>query len=155
MNRMTKKPAMIRTAAVSLIAFCGLAASAPAIAQEQTILPGYWSVTNRVAVVAGKTEKRCITPSEVAKFVMGPSNRHYKCDYPTKIFKDGKITLKGVCATKNGHQAKVDATGTYTPTTFKMTANVQTTLTGVPVSAKAVTDAKRISETCPSEPTAG
>lgn len=147
---------MIRTAAAAaFVALSGLSAPTLAVAQEQTILPGYWSVTNRVAVVAGKTEKRCITPSEVTKFVMGPSNRHYKCDYPTKVFKDGKITLKGVCATKNGHQAKIDATGTYTPTTFKMTANVQTTLTGLPVSAKAVTDAKRISETCPPEAKAG
>jgi len=144
------KTPLIRTALVSLVALCGAAGSS-AIAQEQTILPGYWSVTNRVAVVAGKTEKRCITPSAVAKFVMGPSNRHYKGDYPTKIFKDGKITLKGTCATKNGHTARVDATGSYTPTTFKMTANVHTTLTGLPVSAKAVTDAKRISETCPAE----
>lgn len=147
---------MNRTAAAAaFVALSGLSAPTLAVAQEQTILPGYWSVTNRVAVVAGKTEKRCITPSEVAKFVMGPSNRHYKCDYPTKVFRDGKITLKGVCATKNGHQAKIDATGTYTPTTFKMTANVQTTLTGLPVSAKAVTDAKRISETCPPEAKAG
>ena len=147
---------MIRTAAAAaFVALSGLSAPTLAVAQEQTILPGYWSVTNRVAVVAGKTEKRCITPSEVTKFVMGPSNRHYKCDYPTKVFRDGRITLKGVCATKNGHQAKIDATGTYTPTTFKMTANVQTTLTGLPVSAKAVTDAKRISETCPPEAKAG
>jgi hypothetical protein len=141
-----------RTAAAAVLLLSGVAASAPAGAEEQTILPGYWSVTNRVAIVAGKTEKRCITPPEVAKFVLGPSNRHYKCDYPTKIFKDGKITLKGVCATKNGHTARVDATGAYTPTTFKMTAKVRTSVSGLPVSATAVTDARRLSETCPTEP---
>ena len=147
---------MIRTLAASAaVLLLTAGASVAAGPEEQTILPGYWSVTNRVAVVAGKTEKRCITPSEVSKFVLGPSNRHYKCDYPTKVFHNGKITLKGNCATKNGHSARIDATGSYTPTTFKMNAKVRTTVGGLPVNATAVTDAKRLSETCPTETAEG
>ena len=125
--------------------------AAPAAAQEQTILPGYWDVTNKVSAIISqtKTEKRCITPSQVSKFVMGPSNRHYKCDYPTRIFKDGKIALKGQCATKNGSKAALQATGTYSPTTFTMVADISTVYLGLPLSARARTAAKRISDTCP------
>ena len=99
---------MIRNALLALIP-ASLMLAAPAAAQEQTILPGYWDVTNKVSAIISqtKTEKRRITPSEVSKFVMGPSNRHYKCDYPTRVFKDGKIRLKGNCATKNGSHSSV------------------------------------------------
>lgn len=141
---------MFRKIALVLIP-AGLLAAAPALAQEKTILPGYWDVTNKVSAIVSqsKTERRCITPDEVAKFVMGPSNRHYKCDYPTRVFKNGSITLKGNCATKNGSKAAIQATGTYSPTSFTMVANISTTYAGVPLSATATTTAKRISETCP------
>ena len=141
---------MLRNAPLALIPAVLLLA-APAAAQEQTILPGYWDVTNKVSAIISqtKTEKRCITPSEVSKFVMGPSNRHYKCDYPTRVFKDGKIRLKGNCATKNGSQAALEATGTYSPTTFTMNAKISTTYAGVPLSGIATTTARRIRETCP------
>jgi hypothetical protein len=146
---------MLRNALLALIP-ASLLLAAPAAAQEQTILPGYWDVTNKVSAIISqtKTEKRCITPAEVSKFVMGPSNRHYKCDYPTRVFKDGKIRLKGNCATKNGSKAGIEATGTYSPTTFNMVAKISTTYAGVPLSGQATTTAKRISETCPAAPDA-
>ncbi|UTP40419.1 DUF3617 domain-containing protein [Phenylobacterium sp. LH3H17] len=134
--------------------FAALVAGAfavPAFAQDGAILPGYWAVTNKVSAVISQTKKenRCITPSEVQKFMMGPSNRHYKCDYPTRIFKGGKITLKGKCATRNGHTALLEATGSYSPTTFKMVADIDTSWSGLPLSGRATTEARRISETCP------
>lgn len=136
---------------LALIPAAAVLLTAPAQAQEQTILPGYWDVTNRVSAIISQTkkEKRCITPAEVSKFVMGPSNRHYKCDYPTRVFKDGKIRLKGNCATKNGSKASIEATGAYSPTTFTMNAKISTVYAGVPLSANATTTAKRISESCP------
>lgn len=141
---------------LALISAVGVLVVAPAFAQEQTILPGYWDVTNKVSAIISqsKTEKRCITPAEVSKFVMGPSNRHYKCDYPTRVFKDGKIRLKGDCATKNGSKASIQATGTYSPTTFTMNAKISTVYAGVPLSANATTTAKRIAENCPASPPA-
>ena len=122
---------MIRKTALALIPACVLLTS-PALAQDTTIQPGYWEVTNKVSAIVSqtKTERRCITPAEVSKFVMGPSNRHYKCDYPTRVFKDGKISLKGQCATKNGSKAALQATGTYSPTTFTMVADISTVYAG-------------------------
>ncbi|WP_309643765.1 DUF3617 family protein [Phenylobacterium sp.] len=140
---------MLRTTLFAALAAAAVAA--PALAQDGMILPGYWEVTNKVSAVVSQTKKenRCITPSEVEKFMMGPSNRHYKCNYPTRVFKNGKITLKGKCATKNGHTALLEATGSYSPTTFKMVADIDTTWSGLAISGKATTDAKRVSETCP------
>ena len=125
--------------------------AASAVAQEKTIDPGYWDVTNKVQAVITKTthEMRCIKPAEVAKFTMGPSNRHYACTYPTRVFKDGKITLKGTCASKKGRRVAIEATGSYSPTTFKMTADVDTTYAGIPLGGRFITDAKKISDSCP------
>lgn len=152
---------MLRPTLIALIALAGAAASSQAAgaAEEKTILPGYWDVTNKVsaAVVLGQTkkEKRCITPAEVSKFVEGPSNRHYKCTYPTRVFQNGRITLRGSCSTKNGHTAHVQATGTYSPTTFHMTAKINTTYAGIPLSGTATTEARRIGDTCPPSAAAG
>lgn len=143
---------MLRPTLIALIALAGAAASTQALgAQEKTIEPGYWDVTNKLSAIISQTkkEKRCITPAEVSKFVEGPSNRHYKCNYPTRVFRNGQITLKGSCATKNGHTVQVQATGSYSPSTFKLVADIDTTWSGLPLSGRATTEARRISDTCP------
>lgn len=132
------------------------AASGPASAQE-TIEPGYWDVTNKVEAVIRKTshERRCITAAQATKFSMGPANRHYTCTYPTRVFENGRITLKGVCTDKKGKQAQVAATGSYSPSTFQMTVDLDMTLSGVPVRAKFSTDARRLGDACPADAKTG
>ena len=133
-------------------------AAAPALtADSATIRPGYWDVTNKVEAIISKTttEKRCISPAEVSKFMMGPSNRHYKCEYPTRVFKDGKITLKGQCASKKGRQVLIEATGSYAPESFRLVADVDTTYAGLPLGGRFTTEAKRLGDTCPPDAKSG
>ena len=127
-----------------------LVLAGPASAAEG-ILPGYWETTNRLIspIPQKKVEKRCITPQEVAKFMEGPSNRHYKCTYPTRSFEGGKILLKGQCRSKKGRVVDVSGHGSYTPTTMQLTANIATEWAGLTIAGKASTDARRISDTCP------
>ena len=101
------------------------AAAAPAIQ------PGYWESTNRLLspIRQSSTEKRCITPAEVDKFMAGPSNRHYACTYPTKVISGGQIRLKGTCVSKKGRKVAVQGSGAYTST-----------------------EARRIGDTCPPPP---
>ena len=117
----------------------------------EAILPGYWETTNRLIspIPQKKVERRCITPAEVAKFMMGPSNRHYTCTYPTKSFEGGRIVLKGQCRSKKGRVVDVAGDGSFTPTTFKLTAKIATEWAGLPIQGKASTEARRISDTCP------
>ena len=127
-----------------------LFAAGPAIAAPP-IQPGYWESTNRLLspIKQTKTERRCITPADVDKFVSGPSNRHYACTYPTKVFAGGKITLKGTCVSKKGHKVAVQGAGSYTPTSFDLTAEIATVFLGLDIAGKASTEARRISDTCP------
>lgn len=148
---------MLRIFTAGLITLAAVASSVPAFAQEPIIQPGYWEVTNKVQAVISQTkrERRCITPSEVAKFTLGPSNRHYSCTYPTRTFQNGKITLKGSCASKKGRQVAIQATGSYTPSTFKLVADVDTSYAGLPLGGRFTTDARRLGDACPQPAKAG
>ncbi|MBX3486224.1 DUF3617 family protein [Phenylobacterium sp.] len=129
-----------------------LALAAPAAHAAATITPGYWESTNRLLspIRQSKTEKRCITPAEVDKFLSGPSNRHYACTYPTRVFAGGQIRLKGTCVSKKGRKVAVQGTGSYSPDSFSLTAEIATEFLGLDVVGKASTEARRIGDACPS-----
>ena len=130
-----------------------LALAAPTVAvAAQTIQPGYWESTNKLLspIKQTKTERRCITPKDVDKFLAGPSNRHYDCTYPTKLFQGGKITLKGTCVSKKGRKVAVAGSGAYTPTSFTLTAEIATEFLGLDITGRAQTEAHRIGDDCPS-----
>lgn len=115
--------------------------------------PGYWELTNvfTVVVTQKKVEKRCLVASEINKFMTAPSNRHYACTYPSRAVGDGKILLKGSCATKEGQVADVTATGGYSPETFRLKLALSTKIAGIPLSGTATTTARRLGDTCPAE----
>jgi len=128
-----------------------LSALAGPAAAVDAIQPGYWETTNKMLspIRTTKVEKRCITQAEVAKFMMGPSNRHYACTYPTRAFENGKIVLKGECSSKKGRHVDVEGQGTYSATTFKLKATVATEFAGIPISGVVSTEAHRIGDVCP------
>lgn len=133
------------------LVLAALIVAGPATAAEPLIQPGYWESTNKVLspIRTTKVERRCITPAEVEKFMSGPSNRHYKCTYPTNVMRDGQIRLKGSCVSKKGRKVQVQGTGTYSPTAFFLTADIATEFLGLDIAGKASTDAKRIGDVCP------
>jgi hypothetical protein len=126
-------------------------AASPALAREPPIRPGYWESTNKLLspIHTTSTERRCITPADVDKFMSGPSNRHYACSYPVNVIANGKITLKGACVSKKGRKVAVQGAGTYTPTSFTLTAEVATEFLGLDITGRASTEARRIADTCP------
>lgn len=139
------------SAALTLALATAAVSGGAAAAANSPIQPGYWESTNRLLspIRQTKTERRCITPADVDKFVSGPSNRHYACTYPTKVFAGGQITLKGSCVSKKGHKVAVQGAGSYTPTSFNLTAEIATEFLGLDITGKASTEARRIADTCP------
>ena len=137
---------MLRTALVFLLL------GAPAASAATAIQPGYWESTNKLLspVRQTSTERRCITPADVDKFMAGPSNRHYACTYPTRVISGGKIRLKGTCVSKKGHKVAVEGSGVYTPTSFTLTADIATEFLGLDVAGRASTEARRLGDVCPS-----
>jgi len=135
------------TAAVALAALAG-----PALAQS-AISPGYWETTSKVTspFPANKTERRCIKPADVAKFMEGKINHIYTCTYPTKEIAAGKIRLAGTCATKDGPPVPISGQGTFSNETMHIDAKVSVSLGGLSVPVRASTDARRLADTCPTE----
>src|SRR3546814_21099702 len=64
------------------------------------------------------------------------SNRHYTCTYPPRRIEHGTITLKGSCVSKKGRKVAIAGSGTYTPTSFELTADVATEFAGLNISGR-------------------
>ncbi|MGZ6014969.1 MAG: DUF3617 domain-containing protein [Phenylobacterium sp.] len=127
-----------------------LAIAGPAAAQR-AISPGYWETTSKVTspFPTQKTEKRCIKPADVAKFMEGKINHIYTCTYPTKQVGDGRIRLVGSCATKDGAPVPIQGEGVFTSDTMHIDARVSLQVGGLSVPVHASTDAHKLGETCP------
>jgi|APCry1669190591_1035303.scaffolds.fasta_scaffold67742_2 hypothetical protein len=142
---------MLRQLMSGLLAIAALGSVTPVAAADQTILPGYWSSKNSTTFIITKSseDRRCITASQVATYITGPSNRHYKCTYGERSVGDGKLALKGQCVDKHGTAYDVSISGAYTPEWFKLKAHFS--LSGLPIGGSATTEAHRISEACPGD----
>src|ERR1700694_2705702 len=129
----------------------GLAAG-PALAQS-AITPGYWETTSKVTspFPTHKTERRCIRPADVAKFMEGKVNHIYTCTYPTRAIGDGKIRLEGTCATRDGPPVPISSQGTFNSETLHIEARVSVLIGGLTVPVHAETDARRLADACPAE----
>ena len=140
---------MNRIAAVALGLLAGMTAL-PALAQQPKLInPGYWDVTYHYLGFLNKTEKWCIRPKDIDKFLSGPCNHIYHCTYPYHSLGDGKMAFKGDIA---GHDELYHCAGggTYSATTLHMSVTCHGHWHIVPVpNATASTDATFIGDTCP------
>jgi hypothetical protein len=132
-------------------------AAAGAAWSQQSVRPGYWETVDQVLspISSTKTERRCITPADVAKFMSCHINHHYECTCPEQSASAGKIVFKGRCIDHKGQQVDIEGAGVFTPTTLQMKARARFRLLGLPIDADATTEAHRISDTCPAGSTGG
>ena len=123
-----------------------------AVAQD-AINPGYWETTSKVTspFPTHKTERRCIKPQDVAKFMEGQINHIYKCTYPKKVVADGRIQLAGSCKTRDGDPVPIEGSGTFTSDAMHVEARIAPKIGGLTVAIHAQTDAKRLGDDCPPE----
>jgi len=144
---------MNRRLALLLAPLLSLTAAGAALAQN-AISPGYWETTSKVTspFPAHKTERRCIRPRDVSKFMEGKINHIYSCTYPTKHVADGKIRLEGTCATRDGPAIPITGEGTFTSDSLHLDARIALQYGGLNVPVHASTDAKRLGDACPAEP---
>ena len=139
---------MIRTLTCALL-LAGIAA--PALA-EHPILPGYWESTSRATFIIDqppKTDRRCLTEETVDQYMSSPSTSHYKCSYTKKSVANGKADFEGQCHDKHGRTFLISIQGTYGPDHFRMKATFG--VPNLPISGGALTEAHRISATCPAK----
>lgn len=126
---------------------------AGAAAAQGAISPGYWETISKSTspVPTSKTERRCIKPQDVTKFMEGKVNHIYTCTYPTKEVGGGKIRLAGTCATRDGPAIPISSQGTFTSDTLHLEARISLQLGGLSIPVRARTDARRIGDACPAD----
>ena len=135
-------------AALGLLALGGTARA------QSAISPGYWETTSKVTspFPTHKTERRCIKPADVAKFMEGQINHIYKCTYPKKLVANGRMELEGSCKTRDGDPVPITGTGTFTGESMHIEARIEPKIGGLTVPVHAQTDAHRLGDECPAEP---
>ncbi len=139
---------LVRNIVLAGLVGAALTLGGAARAEDGYPQPGYWQVTNVLAVIR-KVELRCLVASEINKFMTGPSNRHYACTYPIRDVGNGRINLKGSCTTKAGQVANISAAGTYSLASFRLKGTLSTRIAGIPISGEVMTDARRLAGICP------
>ena len=146
MNRLTALALMLATV---LIAPPASSQPDAADGQVKLINPGYWNVTYHYLGFLNKTERWCIRPKDIEKFLSGPCNHIYHCSYPYHSLGDGKLAFKGEIR-GNDELYHCQGGGQYSATTLHMGVTCHGHWHIVPVpSASASTDATFIADTCP------
>jgi hypothetical protein len=134
---------------LAAIALALLAAPTFAAAEGYPINPGYWEVTTNWLGLVKKTERWCVEPKAIPRFLAGPCNHIYHCTYPVQEFHDGKARFEGEI---RGHDElyHVRGGGTYTATTMDMSVTGAGHWHVVPiVGAQASMKAHFVAEACP------
>jgi hypothetical protein len=120
-------------------------------ASAYPINPGYWEVTTDWLGLVKKTERYCVEPKAIPRFLAGPCNHIYHCTYPVQQFHDGKAHFEGEI---RGHDELYHVTGggDYSPTSMDMKITGAGHWHIVPiVGAEASMKAHFLAEACPAD----
>jgi hypothetical protein len=79
------------------------------------INPGYWEVVERWLLI-GRTERYCVSPETITRFIAAPCNHIYHCEYPVQTVQNGRLRFEGVIWKKD-ERYNVRGEGLFTPTT--------------------------------------
>ncbi len=121
--------------------------SAPPGADSQyPINPGEWDVVERWLVLS-RTEKYCIAPDNILRFMVAPCNHIYHCAYSVEDVADGKLHFVGVIRGKD-QVYNVRGSGAYTQTHLKVSVTGTGHWRFLPVAFGASLDGRFVSAQC-------
>ncbi len=102
-----------------LAALLALAPIGAGAQDDYPVNPGYWEVTTDWLGLVTKTERYCVEPRNITKFLGAPCNHIYHCTYPVQEIADGRARFDGYI---RGHDElyHVKGGGTYSPTTLNV-----------------------------------
>ena len=129
-----------------------LLAALPAVAGAQAypINPGYWDVKENWLGLYNHTERVCIAPKNISKFLGAPCNHIYHCSYPVQSMADGKLHFEGVIWKSNERYA-VHGGGDYAPASVHMTINGHGHWNILPFAFSATIDGRFLGDDCPAD----
>ncbi len=131
------------------LALALLVAPPGASAQTYGVNPGYWEIRTDWLGLIVKTERYCVPPDRISKFLSGPCNHNYRCDYPIQKVADGKAYFEGDIRGR-GEAYHVRGGGEYSATSMDMRMSGSGHWHILPiVSASASVKARFLAAECP------
>jgi hypothetical protein len=108
---------MKRLAALALAALTVPAAAKAA--EPYPVNPGYWEVTTNWLGLVNTTQRYCVEPRNIVKFMAAPCNHIYHCNYPVEQYGNGKARFDGYIRGRDELYHVVGG-GTYSLTSMDM-----------------------------------
>lgn len=140
--------ALQHTTAVLALASSLAPAISGAAATPALISPGYWEATTDFLGLTHDTQRYCIEPKSIVKFMLGPCNHHYRCDYPVQQVGGGKAHFEGVIHNKS-ERYNVRGDVAYTADTLDLKMSGAGHWKLAPIAGFATIQAHRLSPECP------
>ena len=146
-------------------------ASAAGGSGSLTIQPGEWEITMEMRTTEASgmpagvhipqmppsTIRSCVTPEQVsranANFLSGNGHAGMRCDYSGVTVAGGRIQGTSTCS-RAGMEARVTMDGSFTPTSYDINQQMQSTMHGRTISSTNHLVGRRVGECTPGETTA-
>ena len=137
--------------AIPAILACVAGVSTASASAQSTIRPGLWESHERVdaPITQDKTERRCVTRAQIARFMSCYLNHHYKCVCPDETIGGGRIRYRGRCVDAHGQVVTIAGEGAFTATTLKLAVHPAFRFLGLPIQGEASVEAHWLSDACP------
>jgi hypothetical protein len=126
-------------------------ALAPGLAGAQPpalISPGYWEATTDFLGLSHHTDRYCVEPKNIVKFMLGPCNHHYQCDYPVQEVGGGRAHFEGEIKNRS-ERYHVQGNATYTADTLDLKMSGSGHWKLVPLAGFGSIQAHRLAADCP------
>jgi len=115
--------------------------------KDYPINPGYWKVTSRWLLLE-QTDRYCVTPLNITRFMGGPCNHRYTCVYPVEEWAGGRLRIQGEIWRK-GERYKVTGSGAYAPDRLHVSLRGAGHWNLMPVAFLAWVDGEFLGADCP------
>jgi hypothetical protein len=113
------------------------------------INPGYWQVVEHWLLI-NRTERYCVEPQNIVRFMAAPCNHIYTCSYPVQVFEADKFRFEGVVLGHN-ERFSVKGGGDYTPTSLHVSARFLGHYKVVPLLIRGSIDGQYLGADCPAD----
>ena len=121
----------------------------PPPAQSYPINPGYWEVDEHWLVMS-RTERYCVAPENIVRFMAAPCNHIYHCSYTRQDIDNGKLSFAGVITAKD-QRYNVRGSGEYSTTHLKVSVQGLGHWHILPVAFGASLEGHFIASDCPAD----
>jgi hypothetical protein len=113
------------------------------------INPGYWQVAEHWLLI-NRTERYCVEPWDITRFIAAPCNHLYHCSYPVQRIEADRLHFAGVIWR---HDERYNVTGgsAFSPTSLHLSVTGMGHFHLLPFAFSASLDGKYLGADCPAD----